>query len=223
MATDYASLKTQVATWLSRSDQTSNIPDFIGAGLQRINYDLAIAGNIADQETNTTDSTVANQEYLALLTGFRRFTYIFSGTTPNRQTMSSTTYDELLELYGDTTGQPERYAIVGNRFYMRPIPDVVYTIAYGYMKDYVALSADGDTNILITNGSNILLYASLLEAEGQIQDDPRIPIWNTHYKEALRLLLGAERRLRKGQKPAGLRMEPVLTQSTRTWTITQGP
>lgn len=213
MASTYATLKTEVASRLSRADLTSLIPDFIGEGLNRCNLELAVAGGLAAQETSTTDTTVNAQEYLTLPTGFRRFTYIRVGTNPD--TIESTTFDSLIDQYGDATGQPEQFAVVGTRIYMRPIPDAAYTVTYGYMKDFVALSGDSDTNILIT-GCNALLYAALLEATPHLQDDPRIAVWSQYYKEAMRLLIGAERRFRRTLKPAGLRMDQALIRYSTT-------
>jgi hypothetical protein len=69
---------------------------------------------------------------------------------------------------GDASGQPEKYAIMAGEIFFRPIPDAAYTVTINYQKRYSPFSSDADTNYLLTSGSNVLLYAALLEAEAYL-------------------------------------------------------
>lgn len=72
-------------------------------------------------------------EYVDVPTGFLREyeadsfkLYDASGTAVRR--LEKADYEDLVACWGDATGSPRGYALVGNRFYFRPIPDAAYTV-----------------------------------------------------------------------------------------------
>jgi hypothetical protein len=206
---NYGELKTAAANWLSRADLTSRIPEFIEGGLQRINNELIANGGLADQEQVAFASTVANQESLEEPIRYGNLRSVWISDRP----LEPRSYHSLLELHGNVTGEPEKYAYMDGAFYFRPIPNAVYTVRINYNRRYASFTADGNTNYLLTSGGNVLLYATLLEATPFVQDDKRVEMWAAAYKEAMRLLVDADHRARYGHFPPELQTDTTLRPS----------
>lgn len=209
---NYGTLKAQVATWLNRGDLTSNIPTYISAGLARVNLELQIAGGIVDQQQVAYANTTAGQDSLAVPNDYQALRYIkVTDSSAVADVLETVIYDQLIDTYGDqSTGVPEQVAIFDGAFIFRPIPDGAYRVQIGYIKKYADFANDSDTNWLLNNAGNLLLYAACLEAAPQLNDDPRMSTWVSTYQRSMQLLIDANRRSQRGPKPAGARMEPYL-------------
>lgn len=220
--TTYAGLKTAVASRLARSDLTSVIPEFIEAGLQRINNELLLRGGLPDQEQVATAATVANQETLALpaTMAMLRWIRVDSSTSSEADPLEQKDYTDLVERWGTTTGCPQEFAIEDQSFYLRPIPDAIYTVRICYVERYASLSGDSDTNFLLTNGGNVLLFAACAEAFFHIGDDARAERAMVGYSMAMEGMRIAARRLRRS-RPTTQIVDPALVGRQRS-NIEQG-
>lgn len=205
----YGELKTAVENWLARADLDSRIPEFIAGGLQRVNLDLQIAGGILDQEQRAYAATVATEESIALPTDYGAMRSIKLGTSP----LEPRSYDELVDGYGDASGQPEKYAILAGEIFFRPIPDDAYTITINYSKRYTAFSADADTNYLLTSGANLLLYAALLDALPYLGNLAEAKGWAEGYTSSLNLMIRASRAGRWNHQPPELKSDRALVRA----------
>lgn len=181
----YATLKTAVADWLVRSDLTSYIPYFVEAGEERIYRELKV------RQMETAVSSAISSGVIALPSAFRGFKTLYvdgSPITPLRPTDLDSLYRQYPTRSSDS--EPGAFAINGSNVEFGPYPDSAYTIKGTYWKKLDALSDANTSNWLITDAPYMLLWASLVEAQPFIKDDPRIPIWEGKYlqaKEALRL------------------------------------
>ncbi len=221
---NYGELKTAVANWMRRSDLTDRIPEFIASGLQRVNNDLLLRNGIPDQEQVAIATTVADQLSLAWPSDFSALRWIKRdySTVADALPLRSMGYDEMVETYGSTTGAPEAYTSQDASFYFGPIPDAAYVIRIGYIKRYAAFSADVDTNYLLTNGSNILLWAALMEANVYMGDDARTSsLFVPAYQGALEGLRLMARRSRHA-RPQMQMVDAALLGSTTTGDVTTG-
>jgi hypothetical protein len=200
---NYGELKTAIANWTARSDLTDRIPEFIDSGLQRINNDLMLRGGIPDQEQIATAVTVKDQESYSLPTNFRTMRWLKRdySSASDLLTLESRSYADIVNRYGTQTGAPECFCVMDGSFYLGPIPDAVYTLRLNYIKKYLALSADADTNYLFTDGNNILLWASLIEAFAFTADMQRSQDAVVAYRESLESLRLVARKLRQPRVP----------------------
>jgi hypothetical protein len=189
----YANLKTAVATWLSRADQTTNIPDFIALAHAKLMRTLRVR-EMETTDSLTIDSETENVPTLWLET---RSLYIVSGGV--RIPLSYMAPEKMIDLNpAGTSGAPRYFTVVGGAFRFSPIPDASYTGTHTYYKGLAAMSGDSDTNWILTSHSDLYLYGALLEASMLIQDDPRVPLWQAAYREAVLTLIMQSARAKSG-------------------------
>lgn len=85
---------------------------------------------------------------------------------------------------GATAAMPREYAVDGDHLLVGPGPDAAYGLHALYWRRFASLTADADTNWLLTNYSSIYLYAMLLESAPFIGHDERIATWHQLYASA---------------------------------------
>lgn len=157
---NYTELQTAVIDWSHRTDLASKLPDFIRLAEDVIYGDL----NIGSQETVTSLVTVANQETVALPTGF---IHAKSLSITSSEPLISLEYLVPSEFQSramfNITGRPIMYTIIGSNIYLNAIPDDVYTLRLIYEAKIPYLSVSAPTNDLLTNYPSIYLYASLVQ------------------------------------------------------------
>lgn len=76
-------------------------------------------------------------------------------------------YDEIKIAFSGS-GQPERYALVGSYFRLRPIPDDVYALRMIYYAKGTVLSSQEDdlTNVWLTNAPELLIAKTTAKLAG---------------------------------------------------------
>jgi len=178
---NYGELKTAVANWMDRDDLTARIPEFIALAEARFNRVLRIRA----MESKQTASTVAGQQNLALPTNYIQMRNVQMNTSPVTP-MQYVTPEIFDRLYGGSaTGTPKFYSIIANELQLGPTPDTVQTIEMLFYKKFDPLSADGDTNWVLTNAPDVYLYGALLEAEPFIMNDARTALWAEAFQNAI--------------------------------------
>jgi hypothetical protein len=82
-------------------------------------------------------------------------------------------------------GKPKTYTVLASTFVLAPIPDsaITLTLVYSAAPDF--LSVTNTSNTFLTVCPDLLLYASLLEAEPYLMNDARINTWGTMFERAL--------------------------------------
>ena len=175
----YGDLKSAVATWLSRADLTTVIPDFITlchAKLMRV---------LRTREMETINSTFTiSSELVNVPSLFLESRGMYLQTNP-RQSLTFMDPEKMTSFYTDTPGQPKSYCVVGGQFKFSPPPDATYTATLVYYSSLAQMSATADTNWILTSHPDAYLYGALLEATSVIQDDPRVPLWKAMYEDAV--------------------------------------
>lgn len=185
----YADLKTSVASWLKRTDLTSNIPDLIALAEAKIARDL----RLRKQLTQTTLNTVGGTRGIALPADWLEFSYV-SLSTDNPTPISFATVEHINARYPETfDGQPVVFSIKADTIIFGPVPDAVYPISVSYYAKFPALSADGDTNWLLTNYPSIYLFGTLCEATPFIVDDQRTVMWEGKYNKDMNELRDSDK------------------------------
>ena len=74
---------------------------------------------------------------------------------------------------------------MGSEFQFAPIPDSTYTLRMVYYAAPDYLSSTVSSNVFLANCPDLLLYASLGEAEPYLMNDARITTWATLYDRGL--------------------------------------
>lgn len=175
----YSELKTAVANWLNRSDLTSYIPDFITLGENRIYRELRIRTmETALSETIASGVVAVPSTYVDL-----KFAYINSSPTTKLQRRTA---EFIYEKYPtrSSEGTPHFIAREASNFIFGPYPDSAYTVKGVYYARLTALSDSNTTNWFTTNAPDILLWASLAEAEPFLKNDARVALWAAKYEAA---------------------------------------
>lgn len=174
--TSYGTLKTEVANFLNRTDLTADIPLFIQFAQKRIYRDLRV------KAMEASFSSAIASGVIAVPTGYIEMKYAYVNISPV-QKLERKDAEWIYYNYPTRSadGIPLFIAREAENFIFGPYPDSTYTIKGVYYKRLTAFSADADTNWFITDAPDLLLFASLLEAELFINNDQRATIWGTRY------------------------------------------
>ena len=172
--TNYGELKSTIADFLNRSDLTSVIPTFIDFAEAEFNRNLRVRQMVAraeaviDTRFSAVPSDFIEAKDLVIVTG--------NPVTP----LQFVTQQEMAQLRNTSitsAGKPLYFSVVGSQFEMCPTPDAEYSLEMSYFAKITPLSADSDTNWLLTDYPDIYLYTALMHSAPYLKDDERITVW----------------------------------------------
>jgi hypothetical protein len=171
--TNFGTLKTAIADTLNRDDLASAVPTFVKLAEARFNREL----RTWKQETRST--ATLDVQYSALPTDFLQpiRLQILDSQTGEISPISTA---QMLQLRGDNfneAGRPVHYAITAQGLELLPTPDSAYSASLVYYAKITALSADGDTNWLLTDAPDAYLYGALVHSAPYLKDDARLQVW----------------------------------------------
>ena len=190
--TTYAELQTTIAGYLARSDLTTQIPDFIRLAETRLRRDLRIRQMLSTTTLTCTSGTATvtiPSDFLEVkdfvVTGnpVRPLNY----ESPSLFSRNSRSMD---------AGKPLDYTVLATTFKLAPIPDTNYSLSLVYSAAPPFLSTSNTSNTFLTVCPDLLLYASLVEAEPYLMNDARINTWGTMFDRAMSSLTRSDE---KGQ------------------------
>jgi len=179
--TNYTDLQSTIADYLARTDLTTQIPLFIQLAENRLRRDLRLRQMIKVVTTTTTasDSTVE------LPSDFLEMRDIHIETNP----IQTVIYQNPSNFFRNTNvtvgGMPSYYTVTGSEFQFAPVPDSAYTLKMIYYAAPTYLSSTNSSNIFLANCPDLLLYASLGEAEPYLMNDARVQTWAALYDKGL--------------------------------------
>jgi|TARA_R110000851_G_scaffold243661_4_gene396335 hypothetical protein len=179
--TDYTSLQSTVASYLARTDLTTQIPEFIRLGETRLRRDLRLRQmiKVATAIASAGDGTVEiPDDFLAM-----KDLHIQGNPPQTIQFLSTSNF--FRNARTADSGLPRYYTLLGSEFQFAPVPDSDKTIqmVYYYQPDY--LSDTNSSNLWLANTPDLLLYAALGEAEPYLMNDERLQTWAAMYDRAL--------------------------------------
>lgn len=179
--TDFATLKTEVAAWLNRSDLTNEVPGFIQLGEFRVYRDLRV------RQMEAALSAAISSGVLAVPTGYLEMKFAYINGSPMQKLQRK---DAEWIYYNYPTrsadGTPRFFAREATNFIFGPYPDSGYTVKGVYYKKLDALSVSNTSNWLVTDVPDLILFASLCEAAPFLQDDTRVALWEKKYEQIKR-------------------------------------
>jgi len=184
--TNYTDLQSTIADYLARTDLTTQIPLFIQLAENRLRRDLRIRPMLKVVTTATT----ASDPTVALPSDFLEMRDLHIESSP----IQTLVYQNPSNFYRNTkastadSGAPKFYTVMGSEFQFAPIPDSNYTLKMVYYASPTYLGTSNSSNIFLANCPDLLLYASLGEAEPYLMNDARVQTWATLYDRGLNSL-----------------------------------
>lgn len=177
----FGELRSAVADWLKRSDLTNTIPTFVALAESNIRRDVRCRA-MEQEATGTLTATT-----LAVPTRFLEARRVILGTYVQDYVVPN-------EWYLVKDASTNQYTILGENFNFQALKD--YTIQY--WQAFASLSADGDTNWLLTNAPDVYLWASLEQAAIFIRDDSMAALSRAQYQAAVAKINSTEQKARFG-------------------------
>ena len=170
---NYGNLKSAIADTLDRQDLTSVIPQFVSLAQAQFNR------KIRSHRQITRGSLTINTQFEALPADWLETIRITMDANPIR-VLTQISMDDLTRYrtaIDNTTDAPVYFAHNGTDIELFPTPSTSYTGEITYYAKITALSADGDTNWLLTNNPDVYLYGSLVHTAPYLREDPRLAVW----------------------------------------------
>jgi hypothetical protein len=190
MITNYTDLQSTIADYLARSDLTTQIPLFIQLAENRLRRDLRTRPMLKVVTTSTT----AGDATVAMPSDFLEMRDLHIDASP----MHTMIYQNPSNFFRNTkagtsdSGYPLNYTAMGSEFQFAPIPDSAYTLKMVYYAAPTYLGVSNSSNVFLANCPDLLLYASLGEAEPYLMNDARIQTWATLYDRGLASLTASD-------------------------------
>lgn len=175
----YSTLKTAISNWLANDQLTQYLGDFITLGEARIYRKLRIRCMEASLSSAISSGVVA------VPTRYKEMKFCYLDGSPTHK-LTRKTADWIYQNYfkRSSSGIPMFFAREAENFIFGPYPDSTYTMKGVYYQSLPALKDSNTTNWFTDNAPDILLFASLCEAEPFMKNDPRIALWESKYQAA---------------------------------------
>lgn len=175
---DFAQLQATIASYLARTDLATQIPEFIRLAQDRLSRDLYIRQTLKVATTKTTagDATVELPADFVAMKDIH-----ISSTNPIQTVTFQSTSNFFRNARVLVSGPPTFYTLLGSEFQFAPVPDTDYTLKMVYYHKPPYLSDTVSSNLWLATTPDLLLYASLGEAEPFLMNDERIQTWSSMY------------------------------------------
>lgn len=179
--TTYATLQSEIASWLNRDDLSSIIPTFI----QFVESD--VNSRLRHQKMVIRAQATSNQEYVQLPGDWLEAIniHIIDGAQP----LSYVTLNEADRINKQQiVTQPSFYSIMDDALEIIPAPASNIDIEMIYYGKIPALSNQNTSNWLLVKAPDLYLYGSLVHAAPYLLDDQRVGLFANMYNSRLEAL-----------------------------------
>jgi len=181
--TNYGTLKAAIADFLNRDDLTAVIPTFIDFAQDKINRDLRTRQMVARATANI------DSQYNAFPPNFLQVRDIRLNTDPVQALEYVSSEQQNQERSRNaTSGRPRLFSVIGESFEVFPTPDTSYECEIAYYEKIPDMTADSDTNWLLTKSPELFVYGSLVHSAPYLKDEDKIVIWQTLYRDVFNSL-----------------------------------
>lgn len=193
----YSSLIEDVLSYCERTDDEtrSQIPRLIALAENRLASEVRGLGfiRVLRSSMEAGQAVIDKPETWRETSSFR----VFSSTKSN--TVYKRSY-EFCRTVSDDTGRkatPRFYSDYGfSKFFVVPTPDRNYDFEVVFYEKPVPLSPENETNWTTIHAPQLLLYATLLEAQVYVKNDARIQTFQNLYVQASQsITLESQRRV----------------------------
>ena len=178
---NYSELKTNIASYLNRSDLTNQLDLFIDQAEAEINR------RVRTKDMVKRANAVLEQQYLTLPDDWQEAINV--EITSNDFSPVFQQSIESLDVYrksvDNSSGQPIYFAIVDNTLEFAPTPDQNYDIQLTYYAKPTPLSDSNTSNFISNDHPDLYLYGSLKHASIFLMEDDRVNLFNDLFEKAL--------------------------------------
>jgi hypothetical protein len=179
--TSYATLQSEIASWLNRDDLTAIIPTFI----QFVESD--VNSRLRHQKMVVRAQATSDQEFVQLPADWLEAIniHIIDGAQPLR----FVTLDEADRINKQQiVTEPSFYSIMDDALEIIPAPADDIDIEMIYYGKVTALSDQNTSNWLLVKAPDLYLYGSLVHASPYLLDDQRVGLFANMYNSRLEAL-----------------------------------
>lgn len=172
MIKDYTELKNAVNDWLKRSELESKTANFVQ--LAEAHFNRCI--RVPEMEARVTIS--ANGETASLPDNFLALREVHLEGATTERPLKYVTPQELSYIENSGySGNPFAFTILDGQLKLFPEPSAELNLDLVYIQKIPELSDENTSNWLLESHPDIYLYCALLQAEGFLYNDRRMPIW----------------------------------------------
>lgn len=191
MALDsYSALKTEVQGYLEDTDLATEVDTFLALFEAYVKRELRIRSMMKRCQAVLSTTT----RYLALPAGFRLMHTLRLLTDPVT-VMKFVSIDEMNRHIQSATGKPELFTVHEEIEFDR-ISDSAYNAEMLYYADFTGLSDANTSNALLVEAPDLYLFGTLLEAAPYLDNDERIPTWESKFARSLESVQTSDRKSR---------------------------
>lgn len=198
--TTYSELQSEIASYLARSDLTAQIPNFIQKAELRLRRELRIRQMLKV----ATTTTVANDSTVELPSDYLQMRDLHINTNPIQTIEYISPSNFYRNTWSTVKGLPKQYTVLSQEFQFAPIPDSTYTLQMLYYASPPFLSSSVASNTFMTTCPDLLLYASLGEAEPYLMNDARLATWAQLYDRGVAALTVSDDQGEYGGSPLSI-------------------
>lgn len=177
--TTYATLKSDIATFLHKSNLSAVAPTLVRLTESRIRTDIRVP-----VMQTMTDLTVSSQS-VSLPANFLDPIRLYLNVPYQRELSYRPPNVFFTSQENERSGNPTIYTIEGQSIKFAPTPTDSPTAKLLYWAAFDELSDDSDTNWLLTNHYNVYLYGALAEGAAFVEDDQQAQKWGALYSTAV--------------------------------------
>lgn len=177
----YSELKSNIASYLNRSDLTDQLDIFIDQTEAEINR------RIRNKDMVKRATAVVENQYLTLPTDWLEVINVeiqSNNFTPLFQ-QSIESLDVYRRSTDNVTGQPIYFSIVNDTLEVAPSPDGSYTLQLTYFGKIDALNDSNTSNFISNNNPDVYLYGALKHASIFLMEDERVGLFSSQFEKAL--------------------------------------
>jgi hypothetical protein len=184
----YSALKTSIASYLGRTDLTTQIPDFITLAETRLQRELRTRPMLKSATATMTggDSTVG------LPTDFLEMRDLYIQGNPRQPVSYMSPSAFTRNARAEDSGKCIDYTIIGAEMAFAPKPDAAYVLDMLYYYKPTVLSDANSSNVFLANYPDAVLYGALAQAEPFLMNDARIATWAGLYDSAIQLIITSD-------------------------------
>ena len=194
---NYGELKTAVREWYS---DRSDIPTTV--------YDLATAelnSKLRLKIMESTTSLAVSGESTALPSDFLEVRHAYLDRDPRIVLDAVDEFSKTADY--DSSGVPRSYTIIDGNILLNPSPDGSYTVFIRYIASLSDLSADADTNTVLTTYPAMFMYAALKHTAVWAQDAEMMPVYSQALEAEVKRVKRVDQASRFGAGPLRVRSE----------------
>lgn len=197
MIQDYTSLITEIISWVDHDEVTTAVAStLLNMGEKRVYREIKVT------EMETAFSVQISGGVAALPSDFEGFKHARISGSPDVP-LEITDAESIYRRYPTRSSEskPLMCAIDGSSLIFGPYPDSNYVVKGTYYARPANLSSSNTTSYFTDEGGDALFFASLVNAEPFLKNDPRVVTWEGLYQRSKMEITKEQKRKRFGGSP----------------------